>query len=69
MNERLLEAVRRVSEQRERAFAVLGPNARKRYARSIFVNSDMARYTVDGEFVWLPQFGGPDYATAASRQQ
>lgn len=51
--------------KRSAELEAIGPTAAKHLARTRFINYGMARYTDDGEFVWLPQYGGPDIAAAA----
>jgi hypothetical protein len=45
----------------------IGPTAAKHLARARLINSGMARYTEDGGFVWMPQYGGPEFDAAKER--
>jgi len=46
--------------KRSEEFSIIGPTAAKRLARARFLNANMARYTDKGDFVWMPQYGGPE---------
>jgi hypothetical protein len=62
MNDRDRKALIALMEKRNAELEAVGPTAAKRLARARLINSGMARYAENGEFVWMPEYGGPSIA-------